>query len=266
MKKTLTLAAAMFAMSASGNTTPIFESDEPTHLEILNDIFQQDFGMATEVFTVSPRGGFTEDFIAVLGDESTIEILRVDDFGGEDFVDMTGAQFAGEGGDFRPSFDDDVWTNGFGSLSARARYAAMEQEFGYYIGEDDGTEGDDDGFVSLFNVNGHGDSVGGSAFFDSATDTDGTNAWRWGRRGGGFEFSSAAFDNSDGLDHMVTYFFEYNGRANWLLFWEDLPEGNRDADFDYNDLVVQIAAVPLPTAALLALAGLGGIASLRRRA
>ena len=92
----------------------------------------------------------------------------------------------------------------------------------------------------------------------------------------GLEFYAITDDNSDGMDHMVTYQITGSGLASlgydadaivWLLFWED--GDSTSADGDYNDLVVEIvavaAAIPLPAPIALAGVGLLGVVLGRRR-
>jgi len=52
------------------------------------------------------------------------------------------------------------------------------------------------------------------------------------------------------------------GEAVWLLFWEDLPSAG---DADYNDFVVELRAIPEPSAFLLVGGGLTALAAIRRR-
>ena len=53
-----------------------------------------------------------------------------------------------------------------------------------------------------------------------------------------------------------------NGVFRWLLFWEDILRGEQFADFDFQDLVVEITAVPEPGTVACSLLAL---ISLRRR-
>lgn len=68
------------------------------------------------------------------------------------------------------------------------------------------------------------------------------------------------------FDQAVTYYVSGlpGGQSEWAIFWEDRVKG-QSSDYDYNDSVVTVSAVPAPGAApALALAGL--FAARRRRA
>lgn len=78
--------------------------------------------------------------------------------------------------------------------------------------------------------------------------------------------SSVGTSGSSPKDQMITWFIDDGGRANWLLAWEDRLVGEYGFpdydDRDYQDFVVQVSVVPLPSPAgmTLALFGLMGIA------
>ncbi len=151
---------------------------------------------------------------------------------------------------------DAVWMGGEISATAVARYAGYSQRFGFDRG---------DGFEVLFNVSGSQMNVTGEGSVDLTGDT-----WRWTRSdaNGSNSFSSDSSQNSDGLDHMVTYEIiglDRPGRT-WMLFWEDIAgphtSNGGSSDRDFNDLAVEVYAVPEP--ASLALMILGVVAGVRR--
>ncbi|HEY1628397.1 MAG TPA: PEP-CTERM sorting domain-containing protein [Tepidisphaeraceae bacterium] len=165
--------------------------------------------------------------------------------------------------------DDQVWLANYQSASAKAIFAAFNQQFGYFLGSSPATSPDSDTYHNLFNDTGSGFGVTGSA---SLTSLSGQTL-RWARAGTNRIVSSLNTDNADDMDHMVTYRIdglsdESTGVDTWLVFFEDVFsfEGS---DFDYNDLVVEIKATPIPsntpepTAAGLLL--VGGMMALAKR-
>ena len=82
-------------------------------------------------------------------------------------------------------------------------------------------------------------------------------------------FTSDPADNLDRnetpRDQMVSYAVSGPGIAanTFLLFWEDRIPGDSMFDYDYNDAVIELTAVPTPGA--LALAGIGGLLVIRRK-
>ncbi len=156
--------------------------------------------------------------------------------------------------------DDQGWTGVVTSIKALARFAGYGQNFGTVSG---GV------FSSLLNTSGTGFSITGQL----TTPVDlSDKSYSFARTGGGSTVSSTVADNSDGIDHMVTYKLTGSGitEPTYLLFFEDLIGGG---DRDYNDLAIQltmagapnIPAVPLPAAALMGIVTLAGGTVFRKR-
>jgi len=161
---------------------------------------------------------------------------------------------------------DQLWSADSVVATAQARFATYSNEFGYL----DGTTGGS--FNKLFWVSGGGFTVGGASNLDGLSN----HIFRWGRDGDLGVLTSQNADNSDGLDHMVTYRIDTIGTkaqvvTTYLLFWEDSRFGvsaqSRTYDADFNDMVIEIKAsrtvVPEPVA--LGALGLSGLTCLRRR-
>ncbi len=158
---------------------------------------------------------------------------------------------------------DQLWTAPSVSTSVQARYASYSQEFGWVSGEDGGT------YHKLFKVDGTGFDVDG----DKGMTGMAGQVWRWARTGDNGLFTSKNSDNSDGVDHMVTYRITQrvgvngsNNATRYLLFWEDLKPGQHP-DYDYNDLVVELVtttnSIPEPGSVAAVLGAV--MLSLRRR-
>lgn len=86
--------------------------------------------------------------------------------------------------------------------------------------------------------------------------------------GNQFLWSSNSEDNSDGLDHMVTWVID-EAAGIYAVAFEDLPNGG---DQDFNDLILEVRGfvdgpipVPEPTALVLISLGLAGIGYRRHR-
>jgi hypothetical protein len=207
--------------------------------------------------------GFTDVAPAAPGEPGHEAVLSAA-YGGSFTWDANGVDLVGGGsaGDINATrisdANDQFWlANGLFNARAIARFAGFDQAFGYMPGESS-TAADE--FVHLFDVEGSNYDVTGAS---NGVDLTGLESFRWARQGPDGTHTSYEPDN-DGMDHMVTY--QIHGLNTlepvYLLFFED---GFRD--WDYQDVVIEIAgaAVPSPAAIGPGLALLGFVGLTRRR-
>ncbi len=79
-------------------------------------------------------------------------------------------------------------------------------------------------------------------------------------------YSSIAANNGAAGDRLVVFALSRNtdGRQGLLLAWED-RDVNAAGEDDFQDFVVELLAIPSPSAVLLGLVGLSGLAGVARR-
>jgi hypothetical protein len=156
---------------------------------------------------------------------------------------------------------DQIWFPADQTVTARAKYAGFNQEFGY-IPDLNSDSSFDESFVPLFSVTGNGINIGPTANLSSG---DVNYIWAL-NPSGAPQWTSLISQNSDSLDHMVTWRIDGgagNIAGNYVIAWEDLPGGG---DRDFNDLVVEWGQpVPEPTTMLLLASGLVGLAGFGRK-
>lgn len=217
-------------------------SSEATFIEILEGVYGGTF-----------TGANSKDFGDTSYTNGTITLTRIEDYNvGSPLNLLTGAPGAA---------NDQVWQDGVVDVVAEARYAGVAQKFGYYDAADTSS------YTELFSVAGAGLAVTGSAANVSLGSQFG-----WVRKNDSPDDSGPHFsvdsDNKDGLNHMLTYQITGPGVPGvnaYMLWFEDLNDGDPGADWDFNDLVVEVRVIPAPAAALLGLLGLGMTGWIKRR-
>lgn len=232
----MALAALAGAAQAGITYSTVNEPPKPeelNHAEILSMIYGGTFTPAGVHYS---NGGVTATRVVDFGQGGPLEL------------------FCGS-----PQVPDQVWTGGPASLVARAKYAGDNAAFGW---RDDTSGG---AFQELLNT----------ATLDVPVAFSGSSSFRWALNDlrTGRNFTSRVSDNlsnpadlsSSTHDQMVAY--QISGLDTndcvWVLFWEDRIEGQDFDDYDFNDAVIEVRAVPTPGS--LALLGMGGALMARRR-
>jgi hypothetical protein len=227
------------AAFAGFTTVNIDSGENPTQAQILDQVY---------------GGAFTlEDGVDY--SNGTLTAVRV-----SDTTPQTGGLgYANPG----PNAADQLWESG-GAVTAKVVESQAEDAsspFGYFLGGSGGT------FTSLFSITGNNSPYGvtGSGSFNP-----GSQVFRFAVDNKFGYMSSLPSQNVDGNDHMVTY--EIDGLTGtdktWLLFFNDYGDNGTDAQYQYQNLAVQIQDVPasvVPEPGGLMILGGVGLAVLKRR-
>jgi Domain of unknown function (DUF4114) len=153
------------------------------------------------------------------------------------------------------SADDQNWSDGITTVMMEAKYAGDNHDFGWF------NDSVPSGFQFLLNTN----SIGSSVIVNLSSQ------FRWGLKNNttGNTWTSLESDNvasGSSYDQMVTYQVTGlgTGETVWLVFWEDRIHGEFYEDYDFNDAVIELRAIPAPGTALLALGALSLVYRRRR--
>jgi len=147
--------------------------------------------------------------------------------------------------------DDDldrIWFPDHGNVTVIAKFSGLSQNFGT-ISDLNAPGFGDDSFVSLFTVPAATNGINlGGPYADFGSGYFQAFIWAVIPRGGPL-WTSLPSQNSDGMDHMVTWNIITMSNT-WVIGWEESFGGG---DQDYNDLVLEVTVTvpnPLPPVAM----------------
>ncbi|MDX2130973.1 MAG: DUF4114 domain-containing protein [Planctomycetota bacterium] len=245
-------AATRGAVTGGGNGAPSGENGGPNSLvNILSRMYNG----------TTSTAGITGSINGDLFLNGSVTARRIEDFNAgspsalANVFNLAGG-VSGAGGDL-----DQVWSDGTVRLEARARYAGYSQFFGYRTSLTAG--GFTGGVTSV--ASGYNDPAAGtlvnigspvSFMWMRANNAAGTN---------NAHYSYAALNVAQ-RDQMVAWeILGAGGGRRFVVAFEDINQGGSPDDRDFNDLVMELVVIPLPTGAGLSMAGLGVLAFRRRR-
>lgn len=238
----ITLLAAAAATPALGQSLTVVNEPWPgeaTHAQMLAGAFGGTFTSLGTTEGVNYKTSSANTLTHTGFTNGSFTARRVADAGGSVIPNLTSLA----------SGNDGVFAGGSYDAMALGGYSSLSHEFGFMS-----ESGDFQSLVASGDINNQDHHP--NAQFEWAFKTS-----------NGRTFSSDSTAN-EGRDHMVSYaiYDENNEFIAAVLFFEDW--GSDASDWDYNDFSVMLTLAPTPQAAMLGLAGLGGIglvAGRRRR-
>ncbi len=182
---------------------------------------------------------------------------------------------------FNANSSDQIWRDGQLQFETRARYSAQNQYFG--LQKNAGVAAGDTGFtdvVSPFDTNNNDDALLniGSPNFQFLSGASAPTVtvnigspvdFRWMRSGSQQGSTNDGFsrqsDNTGASlrDRMIAFQIFDSSKPNQMKYVLAFEDGT---DNDYNDLVIELVSIPLPTGAAMGMAGMGLLAIRRRSA
>lgn len=234
------LAAATAAPSLAQSLTVVNEPwpGEATHAQMLADAFGGTFTSTGTAEGVNYKTSSSNTLTNTGFTNGSFTAVRVADSGGSMAPNLTSLATG----------SDSIFARGSYDAMSLGGYSALSHEFGYMD-----ESGDFRSLLASSDINNN--------------DFHPKGEFQWAFQASNGETFSSDSDMNEGRDHMVSYAI-YNDQNEFIaavLFFEDW--GGDGSDWDYNDFSVMLTLAPTPQAALLGLAGLGGVglAAGRRR-
>lgn len=243
------VAGAAFAGPADYTVVNDIASGNQTHDKILAAMYGGTFVSQSIINgATNMKDGASQNSTVGAYGNGAITATRIMDRGGDGLFSLV----LGNNND-----DDQSWSDGVVQLQVTAKFADDNHSFGW-INKLNGSKTEiaqtSDNSTKTVNL-----SKDFKWFLDSPS--TGNNLTSVESDNGG----TGPFKNSF-FDQMVSYEITgIDGIKRYVLFWEDRVNGQAYNDYDYNDAVIEIVVVPLPSAAIAGGLGLLGVAAIRRR-
>lgn len=201
--------------------------------------------------------GYAGSLATTLTLDNGISFVRVQDTGGTTPLNIGTSSAGGPGGAADP--EDSTWADGVVRANVEVKVAGFTHKV-FVDAADNGTK-DTLLFGGIATVGASENVLLGPSFgFILEAHNIGDTATR--------DWSTNVANNADGNDHAITFEILGLGYKAWFVSFEDKTTRDTDgfggSDWDYNDLGLEIAIVPLPAAAWAGMALLSGIAAVRR--